>query len=576
MTRSCLWVLLGLLVACSPRGIGSEGPDERLGAWPFEDDLIQFLEISAVAKPEEGSFRVRLANSVEFSPHRDMWSVESTVLAVEELAIASMSRGDCEGVFETLSTARVTSVVAPNGAFVSGGASVELHDALGPGIHSVVDAMGIPPLPHSAVVQVGEGTTILEAESHSEETLDDEAGAVHITQPDLWTIELLESSSRPVQAHLESHGALEVEGETMSHRVVLDSQYWPMTPVRCGDEPALEPRLIELRSRWLQGLEGLETLARAGAWVWRARLKGPALDEARGELEERTKMVGRAPTPCAAQRQLLDTASFFAPFLPHSPLVSRVAFVVPPDAEAWSSVPQLASQLASDSSLASSEYAEALRRHEDSAVRRWATAGVMRRAALLGDEERVRELWDGLSEEGPKEPPLIELLEALSPDRPLARGRILSTLPLLGLEGEPVEVDVKRHQLVVGWATWCEACMEELPRVVELASRHPEISILTVNFDPAEWKGRAEDAARSFPEGWVSVRPQDPTGFMEAWGSPNLPFHVLTDVEGAVVVGPPFDELERVRSALSLEEGLEVEKGEGSGAARICREFKPD
>ncbi len=528
-------------------------PAPAPSSWSFDQDLVQFLTLSVEAEPQEGSFRVQLANELEFAPKGPRWEARSRVLAVSELVAFGVPRQALEDKRDVLRSATLTTEVGSDGARITVDPREQaLHDALGPGLHSVVGALGVPPLPspEQTTVRSGPGVQVLDASEHREDSFDDEGVLVEVEQNDHWSIEMLAFPSRPVHARLESTGSITAGDEVMSHKVVLESHYLPKTPRTCVVDIEADEQLDAAGHRWFRSIVNHTSLARSGPWVWRATLAGDALSEASAELDSRAREVGRASRPCDVQQRLLYLASGFIALFPHASIMKRISAVVPPDAVSWSAFPVVASQLAGDVELADPSYSAKLRRHEDVVVRQWATAGALRRAAVDGDHAAQLRLWEELRQMDPEEPSLAGLVRAMSPQRPLATGSPIPKVALADFDGRAMALEPTRPQLIVGWATWCKSCMEELPSFVALAEDHPDLMVIGINMDTDVESAQTELSGRAFPSNWVHVRSPDVEALMSTWGVTALPFHVLTGDTGRVVVGPPFDEIARIRRRL--------------------------
>ena len=109
---------------------------------------------------------------------------------------------------------------------------------------------------------------------------------------------------------------------------------------------------------------------------------------------------------------------------------------------------------------------------------------------------------------------------------------------LADYEGTPVVLNF--------WASWCSPCREEIPALVELAERHPEIALVGVNFQDAASSARALQRELGFE--FPSIG--DPDGNLGAeLGIQGMPTTYLLDAEhriaGVIVGGTDLAGFER-------------------------------
>jgi thiol-disulfide isomerase/thioredoxin len=92
---------------------------------------------------------------------------------------------------------------------------------------------------------------------------------------------------------------------------------------------------------------------------------------------------------------------------------------------------------------------------------------------------------------------------------------------LHGLLGKPVLVHV--------WASWCEPCRTEMPRLNLLAKRSSELQILAINHEEGE--ASIQHFLSSTPVDYPILR--DPAGsILRGWGRGVLPLSVLISRKG--------------------------------------------
>ena len=100
------------------------------------------------------------------------------------------------------------------------------------------------------------------------------------------------------------------------------------------------------------------------------------------------------------------------------------------------------------------------------------------------------------------------------------------------------------------WATWCGPCLRAMPKLDELAARHPDVDVIAVNLDDAA-------AARAmFDErGWTRlVLLADDGDASQRYNVSSIPHTVVIDRDGIVrhvSRGGPFDAEAAVRAALA-------------------------
>lgn len=102
------------------------------------------------------------------------------------------------------------------------------------------------------------------------------------------------------------------------------------------------------------------------------------------------------------------------------------------------------------------------------------------------------------------------------------------------ITGEPVSLaDFTGKPVVLNfWASWCAPCREELPTLIELAERHPEVALVGVNYQDS-----AADARRLQGEiGWTWPSIGDPRGTLGAkLGLQGMPTTFFLDAEHRIV-----------------------------------------
>jgi thiol-disulfide isomerase/thioredoxin len=95
---------------------------------------------------------------------------------------------------------------------------------------------------------------------------------------------------------------------------------------------------------------------------------------------------------------------------------------------------------------------------------------------------------------------------------------------LADYEGTPIVLNF--------WASWCSPCREELPALIELAERHPEVALVGVNYQDAAADARALQEEIGFD--WPSIG--DPRGELGAeLGLQGMPTTFFLDADHRVV-----------------------------------------
>jgi thiol-disulfide isomerase/thioredoxin len=112
------------------------------------------------------------------------------------------------------------------------------------------------------------------------------------------------------------------------------------------------------------------------------------------------------------------------------------------------------------------------------------------------------------------------------------------------LDGAPVGAPTPGQVATVAvvFASWCVHCREEMPVLAELATRHPEVRVLGINYRAhEEYDGRGDAAAvRGFVRDrapWLRVVPADLAVWASLGAPPKVPTVLVFDREGALVRG---------------------------------------
>jgi thiol-disulfide isomerase/thioredoxin len=95
---------------------------------------------------------------------------------------------------------------------------------------------------------------------------------------------------------------------------------------------------------------------------------------------------------------------------------------------------------------------------------------------------------------------------------------------LADFEGTPVVLNF--------WASWCAPCREELPALIQLAERHPEVALVGVNYQDAAGDARALQHEIGFD--WPNIG--DPQGELGAdFGLQGMPSTFFLDADHRIV-----------------------------------------
>jgi thiol-disulfide isomerase/thioredoxin len=108
------------------------------------------------------------------------------------------------------------------------------------------------------------------------------------------------------------------------------------------------------------------------------------------------------------------------------------------------------------------------------------------------------------------------------------------TLPRIGpggALGEPIALAASRGKVTVldFWATWCGPCLSAMPRLDQLARKHPDVAVLAINLDDAT-------AARVLfdHKGYTMTLVADDGDVSERYGVSTIPHTVIIDRRGVV------------------------------------------
>jgi thiol-disulfide isomerase/thioredoxin len=155
---------------------------------------------------------------------------------------------------------------------------------------------------------------------------------------------------------------------------------------------------------------------------------------------------------------------------------------------------------------------------------------------------------------------LLDVSELLNPDRPLRTDTQVPSYcapAILGPHaGTRVCLDEQfPHEaptLIIGWATWCGPCNEQLPEIIELVRDRP-LRVIAISYDEDAELAREHLHARGVDDWTVLLpraeRPLPADAMSLDWRA--IPFLAVVDEHGKVEAGPPHLDAETLPSAIS-------------------------
>jgi thiol-disulfide isomerase/thioredoxin len=155
---------------------------------------------------------------------------------------------------------------------------------------------------------------------------------------------------------------------------------------------------------------------------------------------------------------------------------------------------------------------------------------------------------------------LLDVSELLDPDRPLRADTQVPSYcgpAILGPHaGTRVCLDEQfpheQPTLILGWATWCGPCNEQLPGVIELVRDRP-LRVIAISYDEDAELAREHLRERGVGDWTVLLpraeRPSPADAMSLDWRA--IPFLALVDEQGKVEAGPPWLDGETLASTLS-------------------------
>jgi len=113
---------------------------------------------------------------------------------------------------------------------------------------------------------------------------------------------------------------------------------------------------------------------------------------------------------------------------------------------------------------------------------------------------------------------------------------------------------INKNVLINFWATYCEPCKKEIPEILSLASKHPQVQIYFINIDSISDSVKAREEIRNFGIENISFLDIYQVG-AEAYIKPKLsvPASFLIDKKGHIIfesVGFENDTIEKIEKAV--------------------------
>jgi thiol-disulfide isomerase/thioredoxin len=109
-----------------------------------------------------------------------------------------------------------------------------------------------------------------------------------------------------------------------------------------------------------------------------------------------------------------------------------------------------------------------------------------------------------------------------------------------------------QQTLIIGWATWCKPCNEQLPQVIDLIRDQP-LRVITISYDDDAELAR-EHLHEFGVDDWtvlqLTVASRKQREFRGSLDAYPIPFMALVDTEGLVLAGPPRLDAEALAARL--------------------------
>lgn len=202
--------------------------------WLAVEGLTESLVLDVRPDPDTGSLHVALEVALDIAVDADNGDrvVRASVISVEDLQLAGeLAPGATEPTVaqrrETLAGLSFERRTDANG-HPRATLDPAIHDALGPGLHSVTDFIGLPRLPaRDAEVERGtqDGHTSLRWQERVEQEESVDGSTASIVNTHAFGVVADAQRGVAVQWKLENTATMAFEGEVVGHHLTMTAQY---------------------------------------------------------------------------------------------------------------------------------------------------------------------------------------------------------------------------------------------------------------------------------------------------------------------------------------------------------------